>query len=245
MLLFSDNLSARINSYEKDGKARVSLLFNKEHGHSLETLLENHGQVPLPPYINRPYGSLGEDSHRYQTRYANQTGSVAAPTAGLHFSDDLLIAIKKKGVEVVEIVLHVGYSTFAPVRTTDIRQHAIHSEMVEVSSTTAATINRVRTAGGRIWAVGTTTVRTLEFAANPQGQLQALTGPCDLYIYPGYQFRVVNNLITNFHLPKSSLLFLVSALAGRSRILQAYNLAVATGYRFFSYGDAMAIITRP
>jgi S-adenosylmethionine:tRNA ribosyltransferase-isomerase len=245
LLLFSDRLSARVNSYEADGKARVSLLFDKDHSHSLETLLEKHGQVPLPPYINRPHGSEGEDSHRYQTCYASQTGSVAAPTAGLHFSDDLLAAIKQKGVEVVEIVLHVGYGTFAPVRTTDIRNHIIHSEMVEVSSQTAATINRVKAAGGRIWAVGTTTVRTLEFTANQQGQVQALTGPCDLYIYPGYQFRVVDNLITNFHLPKSSLLFLVSALAERRSILDAYNLAVASGYRFFSYGDAMAIITRP
>lgn len=245
LLLFSDNLSARVNSYDKDGKANVSLLFNKKHGYSLETLLENHGQVPLPPYINRPHGCLGEDSHRYQTCYANQSGSVAAPTAGLHFSDDLLAAIKQKGIEVAEIVLHVGYGTFAPVRSTDIRRHAIHSEMVEVSSTTAATINRVKAAGGRIWAVGTTTVRTLEFTADQQGQIQALAGPCDLYIYPGYQFQVVDNLITNFHLPKSSLLFLVSALAERRRVLDAYNLAVASGYRFFSYGDAMAIITRP
>ncbi|MBM9537359.1 tRNA preQ1(34) S-adenosylmethionine ribosyltransferase-isomerase QueA [Desulfobulbus alkaliphilus] len=245
LLLFSSSLSARVNSYEEDGKANVSLLFRKKHGHSLEALLEKHGQMPLPPYINRPHGSLGEDSHRYQTRYASRTGSVAAPTAGLHFSDDLLTAIKEKGVEVIEIILHVGYGTFAPVRTTDIRHHVIHSEMVEVSPATAATINRVRAAGGRIWAVGTTTVRTLEFAADPNGQVQALAGPCDLYIYPGYQFRVVDNLITNFHLPRSSLLFLVSALAGRPRILDAYNLAVTAGYRFFSYGDAMAIITRP
>jgi len=245
LLMFSDNLSARVNSYEEDGKAEVTLLYSLEHNLSLEALLEAHGQVPLPPYISRPHGSLGEDSHRYQTRYASHTGSVAAPTAGLHFSDDLLAAVKQKGVEIAEIILHVGYGTFAPVRAADIRDHAIHSEMVEVPAHTAAVINRVKAAGGRIWAVGTTTVRTLEFAVDPLGQIQALAGPCDLYIYPGYQFRVVDNLITNFHLPQSSLLFLVSALAGRRKILEAYNQAVAEGYRFFSYGDAMAIITRP
>ena len=198
--------------------------------------------MPLPPYISRD--SRPEDRQRYQTRYARHTGSVAAPTAGLHFSDELLAAIGASGVETASIVLHVGYGTFAPVRTEDIRDHVIHREAVEVSAETAAAVNRVRATGGRIWAVGTTTVRTLEFAADPSGRVQPLAGECDLFIYPGYRFRVVDNLITNFHLPKSSLLFLVSALAGRDRILDAYREAVAQGYRFFSYGDAMAIVTR-
>jgi len=245
LLHFSENLRARIDVFFEDGKAQVTLQYQPDEGHTLETLLEQHGQMPLPPYISRPHGSSGEDLHRYQTRYARHTGSVAAPTAGLHFSDELLASITAKGIEMASIMLHVGYGTFAPVRTEDIREYIIHRETVEVSAATAATINRVKAAGGRIWAVGTTTVRTLEFATDGQGQVRPLTGECDLFIYPGFQFRVVDNLITNFHLPKSSLLFLVSALAGHQRILAAYREAVAKGYRFFSYGDAMAIITKP
>ena len=244
LLHFSAQLRARIDVLHPDGKAEVTVQYQPEEGQSLELLLETHGQMPLPPYISRPHGSSGEDQHRYQTRYARQTGSVAAPTAGLHFSDSLLKEIRAKGVEIASIVLHVGYGTFAPVRTEDIRDHVIHQETVEISPETAATIQRIRETGGRIWAVGTTTVRTLEFAADAQGGIRSGTGNCDLYIYPGYRFRVVDNLITNFHLPKSSLLFLVSALAGRQRILAAYREAVTAGYRFFSYGDAMAIITK-
>lgn len=242
-LVFSDHLRARVDAYAADGKATVTLLFRPEAGETLDTLLEAQGRMPLPPYISRD--SLPEDRQRYQTRYARHIGSVAAPTAGLHFSDELLAAIRDAGVEMASIVLHVGYGTFAPVRCADIRDHVIHREEVEVSAETAATVNRVRAAGGRIWAVGTTTVRTLEFAADPSGRVQPLAGECGLFIYPGYRFRVVDNLITNFHLPKSSLLFLVSALAGREHILAAYREAVAQGYRFFSYGDAMAIVTRP
>lgn len=241
-LVFSEHLRARVDAYAADGKATVTLLFRPQAGETLDSLLEAHGRMPLPPYISRD--SLPEDRQRYQTRYARHTGSVAAPTAGLHFSDELLAAIRNAGVEMVSIVLHVGYGTFAPVRTEDIRDHVIHREAVEVSAETAAAVNRVRAAGGRIWAVGTTTVRTLEFAADPSGRVQPLAAECGLFIYPGYRFRVVDNLITNFHLPKSSLLFLVSALAGRERILAAYREAVAQGYRFFSYGDAMAIVTR-
>ena len=241
-LVFSDHLRARVDTYTPDGKALVTLLYRPGTGETMDTLLEAHGRMPLPPYISRD--SRPEDSQRYQTRYARHTGSVAAPTAGLHFSDELLAAIGASGVEMASIVLHVGYGTFAPVRAEDIRDHVIHREAVEVSAETAAAVNRVRAAGGRIWAVGTTTVRTLEFAADTSGQVQPMAGECDLFIYPGYRFQVVDNLITNFHLPKSSLLFLVSALAGRDRILDAYREAVAQGYRFFSYGDAMAIVTR-
>jgi S-adenosylmethionine:tRNA ribosyltransferase-isomerase len=245
LLKFSEELKVRVDSLGDDGKAEVTLQYQPQPGQSLETLLETHGQMPLPPYISRPQGSSSEDLNRYQTRYARHTGSVAAPTAGLHFSDDLLAKIAEKGVEIADIVLHVGYGTFAPVRAEDIRDHVIHRESVEISTATAEKINRVKAAGGRIWAVGTTTVRTLEFAADQQGKVHHLTGECDLFIYPGFQFRVVDNLITNFHLPKSSLLFLVSALAGRKRIMDAYQKAVTDHYRFFSYGDAMAIITKP
>jgi S-adenosylmethionine:tRNA ribosyltransferase-isomerase len=243
-LQFSRQLRARIDELRPNGEAEVTLQFQSENDQTLEMLLETHGQMPLPPYISRPEGSCSEDMHRYQTRYARQIGSVAAPTAGLHFSDDLLEEIKKRGIDIANIVLHVGYGTFAPVRTADIRDHAIHKETYEISTATAKKINRTKQAGGRIWAVGTTTVRTLEFAADGQGRVQPGAGECDLFIYPGFRFRVVDNLITNFHLPKSSLLFLVSALAGRQRILEAYREAVAAEYRFFSYGDAMAILTK-
>ena len=244
LLHFGPRLQARIDGLHPDGKAEVTLHYQPEPGQSLEQILETHGQMPLPPYISRPDGNLGEDRDRYQTRYARQTGSVAAPTAGLHFSDQALAAIRAKGVTIAAIVLHVGYGTFAPVRSEDIRDHAIHKEYVEIPTETAEAIRQAKQGGGRIWAVGTTTVRTLEFAADGRGQVRTGSGECDLFIYPGYRFKVVDNLITNFHLPKSSLLFLVSALAGRDRILSAYREAVTEGYRFFSYGDAMAIITR-
>nr|WP_281172868.1 tRNA preQ1(34) S-adenosylmethionine ribosyltransferase-isomerase QueA [Desulfobulbus elongatus] len=244
LLHFGPSFRARVDGLHPDGKAEVTLQYQPKQGQSLEQLLEVHGQMPLPPYISRPDGSLGEDRHRYQTRYARQTGSVAAPTAGLHFSDEVLAAIGNKGVERANIVLHVGYGTFAPVRSEDIRDHAIHREYVEIPEETVTAIRQARERGGRIWAVGTTTVRTLEFAADAEGHVRAGCGECDLFIYPGYRFRVVDNMITNFHLPKSSLLFLVSALAGQNRILAAYREAVTAGYRFFSYGDAMAIITR-
>jgi len=245
LLLFGAQLRARVDALAADGKAEVTLQYKPDGEQSLETLLEALGRMPLPPYISRPDGDSSEDLRRYQTRYARQTGSVAAPTAGLHFSDALLAKIRAKGVDIASVVLHVGYGTFAPVRVTDIRDHRIHREQVEVSKETAEKINRTKAAGGRIWAVGTTTARTLEFSVDEQGRVQPGSGECDLFIYPGFQFRVIDNLITNFHLPKSSLLFLVSALAGRQRILDAYQEAINSSYRFFSYGDAMAILTRP
>ncbi|QQG65578.1 tRNA preQ1(34) S-adenosylmethionine ribosyltransferase-isomerase QueA [Desulfobulbus oligotrophicus] len=245
LIFFSEQLQARINTLHPDGKAEVTLQFHLQNTQSLEQLLEHHGQIPLPPYINRPTGHLAADQDRYQTRYAYQTGSVAAPTAGLHFTDQLLTQIQSKGVEIADILLHVGYGTFAPIRTSDIRKHSIHKEWYTVSPETAAVIQRAKNQNRRIWAVGTTTVRTLEFITDPHGNIQPGTGECDLYIYPGFRFRTVDNLITNFHLPKSSLLLLVSALAGRQRILEAYQQAADSGYRFFSYGDAMAIISKP
>jgi S-adenosylmethionine:tRNA ribosyltransferase-isomerase len=243
MLHFDNKLTARVDTLRDDGKVELTLQYSARE--SLEKLFETLGQIPLPPYIKRPKGSTREDSKRYQTNYAQHTGSVAAPTAGLHFSKKLLTAIKQKNVQMAEVTLHVGYGTFAPVRCNDIREHQIHQEYVTVSAATAQAVNATKAAGGRIWSVGTTTARTLEFAADASGQVQPTEDFCGLYIYPGYQFKVVENLITNFHLPQSSLLFLVAALAGKEFILESYLEAVRKKYRFFSYGDAMAIITQP
>ncbi|MBU2538794.1 MAG: tRNA preQ1(34) S-adenosylmethionine ribosyltransferase-isomerase QueA [Proteobacteria bacterium] len=239
-LFFSENLGGTVQELLPDGKVRVVLQYRGD----LAGILEEHGQMPLPPYIHREEGQTDEDRQRYQTVYAENPGAVAAPTAGLHFTPELLERIQAMGVRIAQVTLHVGYGTFAPVRVEDIREHAIHAEYLKVTEETAALVNETRAAGGRIWAVGTTSVRALEFAAEGTGQVVARSGFCDLYIYPGYQFRVVDNLITNFHLPQSSLLFLVSALVGRTRILAAYGEAVEKGYRFYSYGDAMVLITR-
>ncbi|MGV1098439.1 tRNA preQ1(34) S-adenosylmethionine ribosyltransferase-isomerase QueA [Thiovibrio sp. JS02] len=240
MLFFSENLKVRILTLLPDGKVRAALC----HRGDLARLLEEQGQLPLPPYIRREEGQTAEDRSRYQTVYAQTPGAVAAPTAGLHFTPELLARIESLGVRIASVTLHVGYGTFSPVRVEDIREHAIHAEYLLVSEQTAELVNETKQAGGRIWAVGTTSVRALEFAAEATGRIAPKSGFCDFYIYPGYRFRVVDNLITNFHLPQSSLLFLVSALAGRERILSVYGEAVRKGYRFYSYGDAMAIITR-
>jgi len=240
MLLFSENLQGEVLGFLPDGKAQVRLLYRGD----LAFLLEKHGQLPLPPYIRREGGQTAEDRSRYQTVYAENPGAVAAPTAGLHFTPELIERIAASGVGITSVTLHVGYGTFAPVREEDIRDHAIHAEYLLVSAEAAAMVNATRQAGGRIWAVGTTSVRALEFAADEKGEVLARSGFCDLYIYPGYRFKVVDNLITNFHLPRSSLLFLVSALAGRERVFSVYAEAIRKGYRFYSYGDAMAIIRR-
>ncbi len=243
-LHFHDDIRATVLQLREDGKVEVEFRYRLREGECLDDLLHRCGQIPLPPYIRRPNGSTAEDARRYQTRYAEATGSVAAPTAGLHFSDDLLYAINRLGVETCDVTLHVGYGTFAPVRCRDITRHKIHKEFVEVSRQTAAIINRAKKEDRRIWAVGTTTVRTLEFAADNRGEVQPTCTPCGLFIYPGFQFQVIDNLITNFHLPQSSLMFLVAALTGRKRLLASYREAVKKGYRFFSYGDAMAIIRK-
>ncbi len=237
-LLFGDNLSAVVEEILADGKVRVRLRFSGD----LDPLLAAHGRMPLPPYIRRDEPETASDRERYQTVYASQTGAVAAPTAGLHFTPELLATLRAKGVQIASVTLHVGYGTFAPVRVADIRDHKIHAEYLSVSAETARLINETKAKGKMVWAVGTTTVRALEFAADADGAVQAREGLCDLYIYPGYRFRVVRRLITNFHLPQSSLLFMISALAGQERILNSYRHAVANGYRFYSYGDAMAII---
>jgi S-adenosylmethionine:tRNA ribosyltransferase-isomerase len=206
-------------------------------------ILDQIGEVPLPPYIHRdrPGGSLLNDRRSYQTVYASRKGAVAAPTAGLHFSETLLEQMRQKGIEIVEITLHVGYGTFMPVRVTDIRKHQIHSEYYTISADAAGIISRAKAQRRRVIAVGTTTVRTLEFASRGNKTVAPGAGNCDLFIYPGYQFKIVDAMITNFHLPKSTLLMLVSAFAGRENILNAYNEAITENYRFYSYGDAMFI----
>ncbi|MFZ0132940.1 MAG: tRNA preQ1(34) S-adenosylmethionine ribosyltransferase-isomerase QueA [Desulfobacterales bacterium] len=210
---------------------------------AFEFLLYQIGQVPLPPYIHRESGvPLPEDRQDYQTVYAEEKGAVAAPTAGLHFSRDLLEDIRAKGVDIVTITLHVGYGTFMPVRVDDIRRHRIHAERFRVTPAAADRINRAKAQGGRLIAVGTTCVRTLEFSADDRGHMAAGSGICDLFIYPGYRFKAIDGMVTNFHLPKSTLLMLVAAFAGRERILTAYQAAIEAKYRFFSYGDAMLII---
>ena len=240
--LADGTLQAQVEELFTDGKVELRLRYPAQQ--SLEQLFEQYGEMPLPPYIRRSAGSSPQDALRYQTTYARHVGSVAAPTAGLHFTPELMQRLSAKGVQQATVTLHVGYGTFAPVRCADIRQHAIHEEYIQLSPESAQSINAVKKAGGRIWAVGTTTARSLEFAAGKDGLVRPLEGACGLYIYPGYTFKVVDNLITNFHLPQSSLLFLVSALAGKEEIMTAYSAAVTECYRFFSYGDAMAIITK-
>ncbi len=206
---------------------------------ALEPLLLRYGAIPLPPYIHQHSAS---DRERYQTRYAAQPGAVAAPTAGLHLSDALLAEMEARGVELARVTLHVGLGTFRPVETEDLRQLQLHSEWVEVTPTLVAAVAACRARGGRVIAVGTTSVRSLEaVAALHGGQLAPHRGPVNLVIQPGYRFAVVQGLLTNFHLPKSSLLLLVSALIGRKRLLDLYGEAISEGYRFFSYGDAMWI----
>ncbi len=243
MITMNKRLSCTVEEDLEGGKLKLRLHFDPSLG--LAETLQRSGQVPLPPYISRKNGCTAEDVTRYQTVYASQPGAVAAPTAGLHFTDSLLAKISKQGTTIGQITLHVGYGTFAPVRETDITRHQIHREYLTIPQETVDTITATKKRGGRIWAVGTTTVRALEFGAVKTGSLQAIEDWCDLYIYPGFQFKVIDNLITNFHLPDSSLMFLVSALCGRKTLLDCYAIAVKEQYRFFSYGDAMAVITKP
>ena len=202
--------------------------------------IARYGAVPLPPYIRRD--PTPADRDRYQTVYAEHDGSIAAPTAGLHFTTGVLDALRAKGVAVVSLDLHVGPGTFKPVETEDLDAHRMHGEAYEVSDGVAQTVNQRRRAGGRVWAVGTTVVRTLETVALPSGEIQAARGETALFIHPPYAFRVVDRLLTNFHLPRSTLLMLVCAFGGYERVMQAYRQAVAARYRFYSYGDAMAIL---
>ena len=220
-----------------------------QHGVNLLAVLEAHGHIPLPPYIDRE--DSGMDHERYQTVYAKHKGAVAAPTAGLHFSEDLLQALAEKQIDFAHVTLHVGAGTFQPVRVDDITQHTMHSEVMHVSQAVCDTILRTKRDGGRVIAVGTTAVRCLETVARLDDtcvsgdgelpQLREFSGETDIFIYPGYKFRIVDAMITNFHLPESTLLMLVSAFAGYEHTMSAYRHAVENHYRFFSYGDAMFI----
>ena len=201
--------------------------------------LDQLGKMPLPPYIKEQL----DDQDRYQTVYARERGSAAAPTAGLHFTEELLKEIKKAGIKIAFITLHVGLGTFRPVSVDDIDAHEMHSEFYQMTESTALLLNEVKSAGGRIISVGTTSTRTLETIASAGGgSFSEMSGWTDIFIYPGYEFKAIDGMITNFHLPKSTLIMLVSALAGRESVLHAYETAVHERYRFFSFGDAMLII---
>ncbi len=202
-----------------------------------EEILDGLGQMPLPPYITHPL----QDKNRYQTVYAKYDGSAAAPTAGLHFTKELLQQVREMGVEIAEVTLHVGLGTFRPVKEKDVLKHHMHSEFYEIGEGAAEKINRTKQNGGRVIAVGTTSTRTLESAAERDGTVKAKSGWTEIFIYPGYNFKIIDGLITNFHLPESTLVMLVSALAGREQVLAAYDAAVKERYRFFSFGDAMLI----
>lgn len=208
----------------------------------VDQLVDELGQTPLPPYIKRPTGSSTEDRVRYQTVFAQVRGAIAAPTAGLHFTPEVVAAIRQRGADVAEVTLHVGYGTFEPVRVSDISDHRVSSEYFEISSVSARAINQARTRDGRVIAIGTTTARALESSASDDGKIKPQSGETDLTITPGFKFRAVDAMLTNFHLPKSSLLLLVSAFAGYDLTMRAYRVAVENRYRFYSYGDCMLVV---
>jgi S-adenosylmethionine:tRNA ribosyltransferase-isomerase len=208
----------------------------------LHSALEEFGDIPLPPYISRPAGASQTDRERYQTLFASERGAIAAPTAGLHFTENILEQVVAQGAQVATITLHVGYGTFEPVRVEDTEQHRVAAERYHISEAAAATINEARARSGRVIAIGTTTTRALESAASDGGLLKPTQGSASLTIVPGHKFRIVDALLTNFHLPRSSLLMLVCAFAGQQLILDAYRHAVAAHYRFYSYGDCMLLI---
>jgi S-adenosylmethionine:tRNA ribosyltransferase-isomerase len=236
-VFFSDRLSADVLERSPDGKLVVR--FNAVG--PLDEALEEVGRTPLPPYIGRDPEGPDIDRERYQTVYAARRGAIAAPTAGLHFSPEMFEALRDRGVETAEITLHVGYGTFEPVRVSDITQHRVAAERFVIDEAAAEALERARADGRRIVAVGTTTTRTLEFYMNRFGKFSAASGTADLTILPGYRFRAVDALITNFHLPESSLLIMVATFGGYELIMKAYRHAVASRYRFYSYGDCMLI----
>lgn len=235
MLTVSDELKAEvIGIVEETGGRRVRFYYQGV----FEDVISRVGEMPLPPYITEKL----KDQTRYQTVYAKTDGSAAAPTAGLHFTENLLTELKNKGVEIADILLHVGLGTFRPVKADDITEHHMHSEYYEISEEAAEKINRAKKEGRRVIAVGTTSVRTLESVADENGFVKAQKGNTQIFIYPPYKFKCVDSLITNFHLPKSTLVMLVASMTGREKILELYNTAVREKYRFFSFGDAMFII---
>ena len=228
-----DKLQAEVLEVVDDGNRLIQFRYKG----IFEEILDELGQMPLPPYITHKL----QDKNRYQTVYAKYEGSAAAPTAGLHFTKELLEKIKEKGVTIASVTLHVGLGTFRPVKVENILEHHMHSEHFQIEESEAKKINDARKNGGRIIAVGTTSTRTLESAALEDGTIPATSGDTSIFIYPGYKFKAIDCLITNFHLPESTLVMLVSALAGRDNILNAYKVAVDERYRFFSFGDAMFI----
>jgi S-adenosylmethionine:tRNA ribosyltransferase-isomerase len=235
---FGSGLSGRITRRLEAGRVEIEFEFAGD----FETVLDAVGKTPLPPYISRdPQDSADSDRERYQTIYAKHRGAIAAPTAGLHFTPAIFDEIASEGVEIAEITLHVGYGTFEPVRADDLSQHAVMPERFEISSDSAETLNRAKSEGRRIVAIGTTTTRALETAMTKGDSFTASEGLAALTITPGYRFKAVNALLTNFHLPKSSLLILVSTFGGHKLIMDAYRHAVASRYRFYSYGDCMFI----
>lgn len=242
VIKISDELSVKaIKRLEENGEWLVELIFD---GDNMLDVLHRNGNIPLPPYIERKIANddlKKLDFERYQTVYAKDEGSVAAPTAGLHFTEEILQRLQDKGVELAYVTLNVGLGTFRPVQCENVLEHKMHSETFEISEKAAEQINRAKREGKKIIAVGTTTVRTLETAYQKFGCIKACHDHSELFIYPPYEFKVIDNLITNFHLPKSTLLMLVSALAGKDFIFDAYKEAVETKYRFFSYGDCMYI----
>ena len=230
---FGPDFSCEVLEKQEEGIAILRFFYEGV----FENLVERYGKAPLPPYIHQEE----PDKECYQTVYAKINGSAAAPTAGFHFTEELLEKIRAKGVEIIPVLLHVGLGTFRPVKVEDVSAHKMHSEYYNVSAEAAARINAVKAAGGRIIAVGTTSVRTLESAALSDGTMQAKSGETEIFIYPGYQFKCVDALITNFHLPESTLIMLVAALVGKEKVLELYRMAVQERYRFFSFGDAMFI----
>lgn len=230
-----------------DGRLKAEILEIAEEGNRLvrfyyegifEEILDSLGEMPLPPYITHKL----EDKEMYQTVYAKYDGSAAAPTAGLHFTKELLNKIEEKGIKIASITLHVGLGTFRPVKVDDVNNHHMHTEWYEVNAEAADIINETKRNGGRVICVGTTSCRTIESVADENGYMKAKTGETDIFIYPGYKFKVMDGLITNFHLPESTLVMLVSAFAGKENVLAAYETAVKERYRFFSFGDAMILI---
>jgi S-adenosylmethionine:tRNA ribosyltransferase-isomerase len=233
-IVFGDGLlNAEVIGIEEEGNRIIKF----EYDGIFEEILDKLGEMPLPPYITHKL----QDKNRYQTVYAKYEGSAAAPTAGLHFTNELLDEIKNMGVNIAFVTLHVGLGTFRPVKESNILDHHMHSEWFEVSKETADLINETKKKGKRVICVGTTSCRTVESAANDDGTIKACSGNTEIFIYPGYKFKILDALITNFHLPESTLIMLVSALAGREHVLNAYNEAVKEKYRFFSFGDAMFI----
>lgn len=235
---FGDALEATVEEVVEDGNRVVSFEYDTQKYSNIYEVLELIGSMPLPPYITEKL----DDQSRYQTVYARENGSSAAPTAGLHFTPELLEKIKAKGVAVVPVMLHVGLGTFRPVKEKSITDHIMHAEYICVSEESARTINERRGRGGRTIAVGTTSLRTLESASSDNGQVLPVSDETGIFIFPGYKFKAVDALITNFHLPESTLLMLVSALYGKDRIMSAYRCAIENEYRFFSFGDAMLIL---